>query len=233
MGNTFPISNVPLLFTQYRTQILEETGREWFHENNHPKAVLKEQCVSPTVTESAEPENSDAAEVLDLVYHHPDPWEATPNENCLETKGTETSTVLSLELEDDQTSIPPVETASPPVQHPSTQQERSSNIDDETAQPTESKINLFPFENEPSEGGYDLTEFDNGEMEVPPVAIRDTKTARFKKVSPSFSADIHASEAPETLDQEKSTPKIEGKKKRQKPTASSADIAKHRLRNIV
>lgn len=247
MEDNFPISNIPLLFTQYRTRILEESGKIWFHSDNQPNGIapptpspngqdnLPEELsgvagdgpptISPTPELTDQPDlpvgietqsssiESSIHNAIDPAsfYDHPDPWGKSLPEDRVTSQGastTESQPPISINAE---VSTPQAESISQ-SEHPS------------------QKVNLFPIEDfeshEQDETGlYDLTEFHNGEIEVPPVAVRDSQLSRFEKVTHHSHSDSPLDD-PLSSDEDPSEPLWDSE-------LSSAEIAKHRLRNCL
>lgn len=210
MEDNFPISNIPLIFTLYRTRVLEESGQEWFHSQNNPDEILEEMSQALLIEE--EMSQAPLVEVVSepltpsVKFEHPDPWEPSPR--IVEEAAIATPLVETLPLED-----PTTETAS---------------------SPPASTIQLFPLEQldnrvpEEITGIYDLTEFDNGEIEAPPVAVRGSQSAKFEKIHRPVTPAQNQNQSEDqslidSMDLETVDP----------TTLSPAELAKYRLRNCL
>jgi hypothetical protein len=249
MDENNPISNIPLIFTQYRNRILEESGQKWFHSDNdpnpdsNPDPKVLSLSSSVRLDDNGSPESDVEAvamaaiapvplsgpEIVNpaILFHHPDPWDSPPSPLAVEDN---CDPAILAPIQESPASPAQHPVAFPPDVNPSSPLSGESDFQDRvkpevTPDHSSQRVNLFPFENEDIQGDgkglYDLTEFDNGEIEAPPVAIRETQTARFETVqrSPRQQTDPDLNpEDPSFVD-----PK----------TLSSAELAKLRLRNCL
>ena len=269
MKNQFPISNIPLIFTRYRTRILEESGQDWFHPENRLDGVesspeSQDDCITPVST----PVGLASSEAMYEQYEHPDPWESSlpsrpsfasgvnavsssppptskPQKNETTTSPAPTPTAIDSSATTASPLNSPVsEAPSQPDTSPS-EQTAPPPTSEATQTPTKlaSNVNLFPIGSqkansdveseivsrptwEEEQGSYDLTEFANGEIEAPPVAVRDARQAHFQKVSPPpqpLASDNNFSEPEQGQPPSPKKP----------PKPPSAEIAKFRLRNCL
>ena len=230
MEDNFPISNIPLIFTQYRTRILEESGQEWFHSDNNSDedtALAKD-----TALEKGTALEKDAAPEKDteplVLPSHPIVKEGAPS---VKTTRDEHLDPPASSPPDVDIVLPILHSAQPLSTEPAPPDNQNA---EQTSEQPATTVNLFPFEpvqdDQPDITGiYDLTEFDNGEIEVPPVAIRSAQPAKFEKVSrpsaakpdPQDEHDILSLNDPNALEAIDPT------------TLSSAELAKYRLRKCL
>lgn len=234
MAVELPITNIPLIFTQYRTRILEESGRQWFHlDNGHEPEAIAVDADAPLSSENGP--NTSAPSGRE--YNHPDPWDMpqleTPTDPAFERPPSEklaAPTPASMVSEPQLTSPPDLSAMADLRGVDSAASDQQNESQSETV--VQQNVNLFPIDElpkvtPPSEGLYDLTEFDNGEIEVPPVAVRSTQLSNFEKVSPAQPPNPN----PQTPDGV--APPEGGSAKPKRPKLSSAEIAKYRLRNCL
>ncbi|MEM9137207.1 MAG: hypothetical protein AAGB01_07650 [Cyanobacteria bacterium P01_F01_bin.42] len=207
MTDTLPIFNIPLLFTQYRTRILEESGRPWFHSEYCCTQEVPAPVAASTCSDSG-------------VYEYPDPWESPGQMPEVEMSISSSIPVSNLPAPEPKSAPSPP--AAPVIE---------ANDVETSDTSVEQGVTLFPLESDAEDNSvrriYDLTEFDNGEIEAPPVAVRASQPSRFEKVPPVHK---NGARAPESQDDDSDSHLA---KKAKRPQPSSAEIAKYRLRNCL
>lgn len=266
MTNQFPISNIPLIFTRYRTRVLEESGQDWFHpENQLDDVESSPESQDDCITSVSTPIGSASSEAM---YEYPDPWGSSPQSRPSLAFGVNAASSSSPPTSKPQT----METIASPAPTPmaidssaATSSSLNSPVSEAPSQPDASpgehtappvtsevtqtptklasNVNLFPIGSqggnsdaesevgsrpplEEEQGSYDLTEFANGEIEAPPVAVRDARQAHFQKVSPPPQNSASDNNFSEPEQGQPPSPK-------KPPKPPSAEIAKFRLRNCL
>ena len=274
MDENIQLFNIPLIFTQYRTKVLEESGKKWFHASNNQdrhvigmpadteigvsglegaSATQLNAPIDSSMKASQQTEKTLVAVQSDqsLQYEYPDPWHSSAAEPLSPQKNDpahlQFEDLNTVEMAFDNAALnsephcqrPNLEALNPPLpvndgdnQLVTNQAASTSTSDLHPA----NNVNLFPLGEETAqtegfEGQYDLTEFDNGEIEIPPEAVRDSSHSTFEKVKQAPASKGEDPDDEATLDNSNENSQPRYKDSRPKP--SSAEIAKYRLRNCL